>query len=901
MEEKLMTTPVSSSTLPVSEKLTAQKERRQFGSLSGSIDAKKIQLPLAGIDINAKIVNRAASVTIKQKFRNPYKDFLEATYIFPLAGGIAVDRFEMRVGDRILVGQIDERQEARRQYAQAIQSGKRTALLEQERDDVFTVSVGNLVPGEEVEITLTYSERLPYFADGKTELRLPLVVAPRYIPGNPLERDAVGVGVELDTDVVPDASRITPPRLVPGVDADVSLGIEVDLALESGSVFSGLTCSQHATSTSMKDGWISVSLSRSDEILDRDFVLSWRLAEAEIKSRLYLLPDGDAKDQHFGMLSIMPPLQDSKTTTPRDIVFVLDRSGSMNGPKMVSAARACSVLLETLTPTDRFAIAAFDNSVQWLGGSSIGIFYDADEGGLERGHKFLHGIFAQGGTELGAALDAAIHSISNRGDRSRDPIVVLLTDGEIGDESRILKHVQDQAKDVRIFTLGIDTAVNSGFLKRLAQLGRGTCAFVQPGDQLVGALTDMAREIGVPLVTDIELACENKEITLTEMTPSPMPDLYDGRAVTVFFRINGQANKIKVSIKGKRFNGGSFVESAEIAEASVPAIAKLWAKSYVMSLEDKYREGTGDQTKLKSEIVNLAKTHSLLTKFTAFVLVDQEVVNKDGVRREVVQPVHEPAQWEMNNAGMSQQGNASWGAAAGSWGQAPVYGAAPMARRAAPAPGLPAQPMNNPADSWGIDGVSECNRSPSGGARGGALGSAGSPRQSDFVDGRQDQAMGSYTPGSPPAPPPNNQAGWKSAFGAAQDALGKLGKKMGGSAGISSLTPLVITLWQALTTVWSVVGEGKVPRPDDLRRATKDLLDALAKNGHAAELPELERFLRLEVQQLLDALFANPIDPPFVQERSQKCQTAFVPVQTEIRQKLNINGPEPGNFWEATV
>jgi Ca-activated chloride channel homolog len=888
MEERLMTTPAT-STLPVSEKLTAQKERRHFGSLSGTIDARKMELPLAGVDISAKIVNRAASVTIKQKFRNPYKEFLEATFIFPLSGGIAVDRFEMRVGDRVLVGKVDERQEARKQYAQALQDGKRTALLEQERDDVFTVSVGNLVPGEEVEITLTYSERLPYFAEGKTELRLPLVVAPRYIPGNPLERDAVGTGVELDTDVVADASRITPPRLVSGVDPDVALGIAVDLALESGSALADLTCSQHATSTSMKDGWVSVSLSRSDEILNRDFVLSWRLAEADIKSKLFLLPDGEAKDQHFGMLSIMPPLHNGKKTAPRDIVFVVDRSGSMNGPKMVSASRACSVLLETLTPSDRFAIAAFDNTVQWLGGSSIGIFYDADEGGLERGHKFLHSIFAQGGTELGAALSAAVHSISNRGDRTRDPIIVLLTDGEIGDESRILKHVQDQAKDVRIFTLGIDTAVNSGFLKRLAQLGRGTCAFVQPGDQLVGALTDMAREIGVPLVTDIKLAWENKEIAFVDMTPSPMPDLYDGRAVTVFFRIMGPAKNIKISIKGRRFDGGSFAESAEIAEASVPAIAKLWAKSYVMSLEDQYREGTGDLTKLKAEIVALAKTHSLLTKFTAFVLADQEVVNKDGTRREVVQPVHQPALWEMNDAAMPAQG--AWGGATGSWGApagAPArYGAAPMSAPQVMRAKASNTGSNLPAADFESNQLAQSALTPSPLCGG---------RRADQIDGR------SSTPNSPPPMPPSSgQTGWTSGFGAAKDALGSLSKKMAGSEDMASLTPMVITLWQALTTVWSTVGEGKVMPPDDLRRAAKDLLDALAKSGHASELPELERFLRLEVQQLIEALSSKPDDLAQVQDCSQKCQTAFAAVESEIRQKLKINGPAPGNFWETTV
>ncbi len=883
-----MTTPASKSKLPLAEELTAKKERRSLGSLSGKLGAKKMELPLAGIDISAKIIDRAASVTIKQKFRNPYKDFLEATFIFPLAGGIAVDRFEMRVGDRVLVGNVEERQEARKIYAQALEAGKRTALLEQERDDVFTVSVGNLVPGEEVEITLTYSERLPYFASGKTELRLPLVVAPRYIAGNPLASDPVGKGIETDTDVVPDASRISPPRLVPGVDPSVSLNIQVELCLDSADSLADLTCSQHATSTSISDGAITVTLSRTDELLNRDFVLNWRLAASEIKSRLYLLPDTTSENDHFGMLSIVPPLTDSELKSPRDIVFVFDRSGSMGGLKIVSAARACSLLLESLTPADRFAIATFDSQIEWLGGSSIGIFYEADEGGLERGHKFLHEVFARGGTELDPALSSVLDSISNRADQSREPIVVLLTDGEIGDESRVLKQVQKQAQNVRIFTLGIDTAVNSGFLKRLAQVGRGTCALVQPGDQLVGAVSDLAREIGVPLVTDIQLSCENDQLVLSDLTPSPTPDLYAGRAVNLFFRAKGKVDDASISIKGKRIDGAEFAEVAQIVPSSVPAIAKLWAKSFVMSLEDSYREGTGDQTRLKTEIVNLAKTHQLLTKFTAFVLVDEQAVNKDGTRRAVVQPVHEPALWE------TPAGTNTMSAFAGGSGASARYGA-PMAA-----------PTSQPRSRGSFDLFAQSQSTsastpplPPGSAWGDAMPPAPPPG-------------GSWSSGMPPAPnqswhsgiPPQPQSE-SEPLGAnpADNLLRNIWASMRQNIAEkekSILAPLTAKWWQDLSILCAAVDEDQSVSPDDLKKSSEALLQAIIQNQCAHELPQLVAFLKLEVKDLIEAV-ATSQSRHELKDKSRKCQNTFTLVEVEIRQQLAVTDPNQGNFWEANV
>ncbi|MGZ6126541.1 MAG: VIT domain-containing protein, partial [Myxococcales bacterium] len=275
----------------------------------GSLKAKEQPLPLRSVQVRSRVVDRVAEVTVEQAFGNPFTETIEAVYVFPLAGGSAVSRFEMEIGKRIVRGRIEERGEARRQYAEALDEGKRAALLEQERDDVFTVQVGNVRPGDAVTVRLTYTERLPFFEDGRTEIRLPLVVAPRYVGGEELSRDPVGQGVVQDSTTVPDASRITPPRLVPGFDPKVSLGIEVEL-------FGGvpdLACSQHAVSTSLGPESVRVALSREHEPLDRDFVLRWRISSEQVKSQL--LVHGE-----FAVLSLLPPARAGFLGAPRDVV-----------------------------------------------------------------------------------------------------------------------------------------------------------------------------------------------------------------------------------------------------------------------------------------------------------------------------------------------------------------------------------------------------------------------------------------------------------------------------------------------------------------------------------------------------------------------------------------------------
>lgn len=801
----------------------AEDRTRAFGTLCVKKDERTARLPLAGVQISARVADRVAEISMEQKFRNPFAEALEAVYIFPLPGGSAVSAFELKVGERVIKGIVKERGEARATYEQAVRQGKRAALLEQERDDVFTVQVGNLPPGEEVSVRLVTSERLPFFEDGATELRLPLLVAPRYIPGTPVNRDPVGDGVEWDTDQVPDASRITPPRLAPGFDPKVALQIEVEIA---GGALADLACSQHATKLS--NG--RIALARQDELLDRDFVLRWRLAGDTVRTRLLTTKEG------FGMLSLLPPKRDGFLGLARDVVFILDRSGSMSGVKMTSAARACSLLLGTLGPRDRFAITAFDSTTEWF---SDGKFVKADEAGLEAGEKFLRTIDARGGTELDPAMKETLSLISKRKeDEGRVPVVVILTDGQVGNESAVFKRIQKDGGDARIFTVGIDTAVNEAFLKRVSSLGGGTCTCVVPGEALEDALRGIGREIGAPMIVDVTI--EGAE----DLAPARVPDLFAGRAATVFLR----AKKGKsIVVTGTYADGKKFKETVKAEELELPAIGHLWARTRVTDLEDRFRLEPAQQDKIKKEIIALAVGHTLLTRFTSFVVVDEsEVVNKGGEVHKVVQPVHTPAQWEQEKRMEMpcEAGAPGRSGMASKASNADIFGGPSGAASMVPPP-PPAPRACKPASSAKM------------GAKKSGKGMFG------FLGGKDDEAV--YEEPQPKVT----------------------------DADRKSFEKAVAALRKALEAARAELEKGTVPSAGPIDKARKALIQELAGSPLGTTLGALQRLLRSGLLELVAAFGAKGARAPELLAALDRCVG-------DLESSVRDTAASP-KFWEKMI
>ena len=600
----------------------------------GTLKTSEGNLPLKLLDVAARVTGLVAETKLRQTFVNTSKVALEATYIFPLPGRAAVSAFRFEIGDRVIEGQLQERGEARRVYQEAITKGHRAAITEEERPGVFTMRVGNLMPGDEVSVNLTLSGPLA-LVEGEATYRFPLVVAPRYIPGSALPGSSVGGGVQLDTDAVPDASRISPPTLLPGFPNPVQLSISVEI--DEGLPIRSLRSSLHAVMLEQEGPQKKVKI-QPGERLNRDFVLRFGLASKEVQSevRTHFLPGEE--EGTFQLVLVPPTLDGSKR--PRDVAFVIDRSGSMGGWKMVAARRACARLLDGLSDQDQFAVLAFDTTTERPTTLPQGMVQATDRNRF-RAIEYLSGVEARGGTEMAQPIDLALTDLLSTESAGRDRVLILITDGQVGNEDQLLRTHGARLGQVRCFTLGIDRAVNESFLERLAEFGGGGCEVVETEDRLDEVMDGIQRRIGTPVLTGLSLEGEGGlQIVPGSVSPERLPDLFAGMPVRILGRCKGQG---MIRLKAEPAAGGHWTSRVEAASTGNAALTRVWARARVRTLEDRYTvEGGG----LAQEIVALSLKHSVLCRFTSFVAVDKSaVVNEGGQVHKVTQAVEQPEGW----------------------------------------------------------------------------------------------------------------------------------------------------------------------------------------------------------------------------------------------------------------
>jgi Ca-activated chloride channel family protein len=641
----------------------------------GTLATSRGNLPLDAVDVRAAIAGTSARVELAQDFRNPFDVPLEATYIFPLPDRAAVTAMRMECAGHVVEGVLRERSRAREEYDQAIAEGRRAAIAEEDRPDVFTMRVGNIAPGERVTVRLVLAQRLPY-CDGEVTFRFPLVVAPRYIPGPPLPGAPAGSGTAADTGAVPDASRISPPVLLPGFPNPVRLTLSADID-PAGLPLAGIRSSLHATAEQAGPGGHTIVQLHPGERLDRDFILRLAVAsQDQLATSLMLTPDPEA-DSGEGTftLTLVPPDGDGRPR-PRDVVLVLDRSGSMSGWKMVAARRAAARITDTLTEVDRFAVLCFDNVVERPPGLPDGLAGATDRNRF-RAVEWLARTDARGGTEMLAPLEEAVRLLTGD-DPGRDRVLVLVTDGQVGNEDQILERTGTRLARMRVQVVGIDRAVNAGFLSRLAAAGRGRCELVESEDRLDEAAARIHRRIGAPLVTGLALAADGVAIVPGTVAPGLLPDLFPGVVVTVTGRWRGEPGGA-ITVTGTAADGTPFETKVSAVTGGNPASMAAWARAHVRDLEDRYASGAGHDTaglaRLEQQITDVSLRYGVLCRFTAFVAVDSLVVTGGTGPHRVTQPVELPAGWDP--AGVSPPPGVGWVAAAA----------------AAPPPG-PAMPMS---------------------------------------------------------------------------------------------------------------------------------------------------------------------------------------------------------------
>jgi len=607
----------------------------------GALKTAKGPLPLKALDVKAHILGLVTSVTVTQTFVNTHKEPLEAVYIFPLPPRAAVAGFSMHVGGRLVAGKLFERKQARERYEEAKRKGQRAALAEEDRPNVFTLSVGNLMPGDEAEICFELAGLLTLEGE-EAEWRFPLVVAPRYIPGAPLGARPAGLGTSPDTDEVPDASRLNPPILLPGYPNPVRLGIQVDWD-PAGLPLRDVRSSLHAVRESQVEGTIRIQLAQAERV-DRDFVLRGRLGGAEIQTTAVLVPDeeGQAAGPGTGtlMVTVLPPAEDPAVRRGRDVVFLLDRSGSMGGWKMVAARRAISRMVDTLGPQDRFAVIAFNDDMASPGGKAGPLALASDRNRF-MALEFLAGTEAGGGTEAAPAIQCALSLLEATGPE-RDAIVFLVTDGQVGNEGGLLRLVGKGAGVRRFQIIGVDEAVNDGLLKRLADTTRGWFLAAESEDRLDAVLLEAGRKFGAPVATDIRFHAQGLDWTEDSLASSGGRDLYPGTPLILLGRCTSCPDPILVSGSGMP---ELFAYSMPVEHRRQSALRKTWARWRIRDLEDQLARGSSSGA-ARRELVGTSLAHGVLCRFTAFLAVDDaEVVNPEGLLETIVQPVEMPSGW----------------------------------------------------------------------------------------------------------------------------------------------------------------------------------------------------------------------------------------------------------------
>lgn len=617
----------------------ATRDDASFGSLYAPAVG---HLPLRALSVHAEIVGLVARTTLRQSFVNVHQVPLEATYIFPMPSRGAVTHFCLQVAGRTIEGVLKERGQARQDYEVAISTGYRAAIAEQERDDVFTMRVGNIAPGELATVELVLIAPLDVSGDEVT-WRFPLVVAPQYIPGTPLPGGNVGDGTAHDTDAVPDASRISPPVLLPNYPNPVQLSITVDIA-HDGVPLQQLSSSLHAIRTTSALGGIRVQLAQAER-LNRDFILRYKLSAAQVGTMAYGCVDDKDPARGVFELDLIPDLTSLQARAARDVIFVLDRSGSMDGWKMVAARRAVARMVDALNPQDRFAVFAFSFGVETAPGLGEQLQLATDANRF-KAVEFLANMDARGGTEMAHPLGLACDLLNAPSAHKRERILVLVTDGQVGNEEQILRSLSPKLSNLRVFTIGIDRAVNEGFLRRMAALGRGECELVESEARLDEVLNQLHRRIDVPVLTNLRLSLEGAQLLPESIAPAHELTLFAGSPLTVRGRYQAAQERPVFIINGEDAAGHTFTQRVPMQLGPHSAIGALWAKARIRDLEDQYTLRRGSPSMTEAQILETSLRYGVLCRFTAFVAVDKaERIIPSGPLHQVTQAVEAVEGW----------------------------------------------------------------------------------------------------------------------------------------------------------------------------------------------------------------------------------------------------------------
>jgi len=593
----------------------AQEDRSPFG-LYMSGKEKLIPLPLAETRVRGSVSGFVARVKVTQVYINPYDAVIEATYVFPLPERAAVTSMIMHLSDRDVVAEIKEKQEAERIYQEAVEAGHTAALMTQQRPNIFTQKVGNIPAGDKIEVELEYVDLLEYI-EGVSSFIFPTVVGPRYIPGQPLPGpDQEACARCADTDRVPDASAISPPVLRKGETSAHRINLELEVA--PGIPIAKLTSPSHDLSVDRQgDDRAVVRIAPGDRIPNKDFIL--RIDLRGKRPEVAVLAHKNGGGNGYLTLAVQPPaFPKSGEIAPKDLFFVVDNSGSMHGKPIDACKELMRVALRGMNPDDRFTVMRFSDYVSTLSRTPL---KNTPEN-VRRGLEFVDRMGGMGGTEM---LSGIRRSLEGSVDPGRVRIVFFLTDGYIGNEAEILKAIKEENESqARLFSLGVGSSVNRYLLTSMARLGRGQAQIMRYDEDPGPFVERFYRRVRNPVLTDVQISWGGMDVY--DQTPRVIPDLFDAKPLLVHARY-GRADSGTITLGG-RIGGQAYSYRIPVElpdQNHRPEVASLWAREKIGEWMD---EETRFPEKHKDEITGLALEHSLMSKYTAFVAVDREVISR---------------------------------------------------------------------------------------------------------------------------------------------------------------------------------------------------------------------------------------------------------------------------------
>ncbi|WP_439816272.1 marine proteobacterial sortase target protein [Zavarzinia sp. CC-PAN008] len=606
--------------------------------LKGTEPGAYVEAPRLGTDVDLTVSGPTARGRLTQAFTNPTSGWVEAVYVFPLPSDSAVDTLRMVVGDRVIVGEIKERQQAQAIYQEAKAAGQKAGLIEQERPNLFTSSVANIGPGETVVVQLEFQEPVKQTGD-VFSLRVPMVVAPRYNPPPVVQTvDLVSTGGGWGTvsDPVPDRDRIEPPVRDPvtqGRTNPVTVGVTLRAGFPLGEVRS---LYHPVKSTDLPDGGRRLDLAEGPVPADRDFVLEWQAAAAQAPQVGLFRETVDGQDYILATLTA-PSLKQQDERRPREAIFVIDNSGSMGGTSMDQAKQSLDLALARLDPRDTFNVVRFDDTMETVFPAAV----PADAEHVEQARRFVRGLEASGGTEMVPALEAALTDA--RGDATRVRQVIFLTDGAIGNEQQMFDLITSRRGRSRIFMVGIGSAPNSYLMTKAAELGRGTFTHIGSVDEVASRMAALFERLEAPAVTNVQATFS--DAGAVERTPQVLPDLYRGEPLVLLAKVERMTGTLEI---GGTIGQQPWAARLNLANAAEGAgLAKLWARRRIDDVEVSPALLGVPQAQADQQVLKLALDYGLVTRLTSLVAVDRTPSRPAGARLTRADvPLNLPAGWD---------------------------------------------------------------------------------------------------------------------------------------------------------------------------------------------------------------------------------------------------------------